>query len=103
MRKLRFALAYGEFGENQAFLRVRSSMLALSPWCIGGGKAAREIAKQFTLELTVSTPEASSVQSVAKQPPELSRRSRYEGVGLRGCRISTLSMVYRRASERRLR
>ena len=60
MRKLRFALAYGEFGENQAFLRVRSSMLALSPWCIGGGKAAREIAKQFTLELTVSTPEASS-------------------------------------------
>ena len=46
-------------------------------WCIGGGEAAREIAKQFTLALTVSTPvalptpEASPVQPVARQPLEL--------------------------------
>ena len=28
------ALAYGEFGENKALLRVQSSMLALSPWYV---------------------------------------------------------------------
>ena len=53
---------------------MRSLKLTFSPWCIGGGKAAREIAKQFTLELTVSTPEASLVQPVAKQPLELSAK-----------------------------
>ena len=35
--------------------------------------------------------EASPVQPVAEQPLELSRRSRYEVVGLRDCRIRTLS------------
>ena len=68
MRKLRLPPAHGGFGENKTFLEVRSLKLALSPWCIGGDHVAREIAKQFTLELTVSTPvalptpEASSVQ-----------------------------------------
>ena len=62
-----FALAYREFGEDEAFLRVRSLKFALALGCIGGDHVAREIAKQFTLELTVSTPvalptpEASSV------------------------------------------
>ncbi len=42
----------------------------------GGDTVAREIAKQFTLELALPTPEASSVQPVAEQPLELSRRSR---------------------------
>ena len=58
MRKLRLPPAHGGFGENKTFLEVRSLKLALSPWCIGGVADAREIAKQFTLELTVSTPVA---------------------------------------------
>ena len=55
---------------------------ALALGCIGGVADAREIAKQFTLALTVSTPvalptpEASPVQPVAEQPLEMSRRSR---------------------------
>ena len=47
-----------------------------------------EVAKH---ELTVSTPEASLVQPVARQPLELSRRSRVVVVGLRDCLISTFS------------
>ena len=49
-----------------------------------------EEAKQ---ELAEPTLEASSVQPVARQPLELSRRSRYAVVGLRDCRIKTFSRV----------
>ena len=61
MRILRFALALG---------------------CIGGVADAREIAKQFTLELALPTPEASPVQGeLAVKPPEgLSDKNFLKGV-----------------------
>ena len=43
VREMMFSLAHGEFGENQAFLRVRSSRLALPQWYFVGTHRMRSI------------------------------------------------------------
>ena len=43
VRKLRLPPAHGEFGENQASLRLRSSRLAFSPWYFVGTHRMRSI------------------------------------------------------------
>ena len=65
------------------FLGGAKLEIGTSSWVFhGGGEAAREIAKQFTLELALPTPEASPVQGeLAVKPPEgLSDKNFLKGV-----------------------